>query len=90
VDGDRVIGRLDAKDRGPAAGGPDVVEEKPDRGRLARAVRTQEAEYLASGHGQVDVDHAAVLAVVLGQLLGLDDNVHITSFHLKMGRASVR
>ena len=41
MDRDRVDGRLDAEHEGPAAGRPDEVEDRPDRGRLAGAVRAR-------------------------------------------------
>ena len=85
MDRDRVDGRLDAEDRRPAARRPDVVEERPDRRRLAGAVRAEEAEGLAFVDLEVDVDDAAMRAVGLGQLLGLDDRGHaVTSFRLPM------
>ena len=80
VDGDRVGGRLDAEDARRAAGRPDEVEQGPDRRRLAGAVGPEEAEDLALARLQVDVDDAAVLAVGLGELLGLDDGGHGGSF----------
>ena len=60
VDRDRVDGRLDAEDRAPAARRPDVVEQRPDRRRLAGAVGAEEAERLALVDLEVDVDDAAV------------------------------
>ena len=76
VDGDRVGVRLDAEDHRPAAGRPDQVEQGPDRGRLAGAVRPEEPEHLALLDAQVDVDDPAVGAVGLGELFGLDDRGH--------------
>ena len=69
VDRDRVDGRVDAEDARPPGRRPDVVEQGPDRRRLAGAVGAEEAERLALLDLEVDVDDAAVLAVRLGQLL---------------------
>src|SRR5512132_4159406 len=52
------------------------VEQGPDGGRLAGAVRPQEAEHLALVGLQVEVDDAPAGAVGLGQSLGLDDGGH--------------
>ena len=76
VDGDRVDRRLDAEDLGPPRRRPDQVEQNPHRGRLAGAVRAQEAEDLARGDLEIELDDAAVLAVALGQSFGLDDGRH--------------
>src|SRR5262245_27791501 len=54
MDLDRVHGRVDAEDRRLARRGADVVEQRPDRRRLAGAVWTQEAERLALGDFEVD------------------------------------
>ena len=61
VDRDRVHGRLDAEHERAAARRPDEVEQRPDGGRLAGAVRAEEAEHLAGLDLQVDVDDAAVV-----------------------------
>ena len=47
MDRDRVDGRLDAEHRRPPARRPEVVEQRPDRRRLAGAVGAEEAEGLA-------------------------------------------
>ena len=52
---------------GRAAGQPRERAEHADRGRLARAVRPQEAEDLARGHLEIDAAHGLDLAVALGQ-----------------------
>ena len=38
----------EADDRGAACGGPDLIHERADRGRLARPVRTEESEDLSA------------------------------------------
>ena len=76
MDRDRVDGRLDAEDGRPPASRSDVVEQYSDRGGLARAVGTEEAEYFAGPHLESHLDDPAVLAVILGQTLGLNDRVH--------------
>ena len=86
VDGDRILGRVDAEDRRPAAGRTDVVEQRPDHRGLAGAVGPEEAKRLALADFEVDVDDPAVLAVVLGQLLGLDDGCHWISFRAQVVR----
>ena len=76
MDGHRIDGRLHAEDAGTPAGGPDEVEQGPDRGRLARPVGPEEPEHLALLDLEVDIDDAATGAVALGQPLGLDDRAH--------------
>ena len=75
MDRDRVGRCLDAEHLRDAGGRPDEVEQDPDRRGLAGAVRAEEAEDLALVDDEVDVDDAPVLAVRLGELLGLDDAV---------------
>ena len=53
-----------------------MVEQGADRRRLAGAVGAEEAEGLALVDVEVDVDDAAVDAVGLGELFGLDDRGH--------------
>ncbi len=77
VDPDRVDARFDAEDKGSAARRADQVEDRADRGRLARAVRPEEAEHLALADLEVDIGDTEVAAVVLGELLGLDDGGHV-------------
>jgi hypothetical protein len=50
-----------------------VVEQRADGGRLAGAIRPEEAERLALADSEVDLDDAAVLAVGLGEPFRLDD-----------------
>jgi hypothetical protein len=52
-----IFAQVDAGDHGRAAVGLDERGEHPQRGRLAGAVRTEEAEDLALGHLQVDAAH---------------------------------
>jgi len=76
VDGDRVDRRLDAEDLGPPRRRPDQVEQDAHRCRLAGAIRAKEAEDLALGDLEIELDDAAVLAVALGQSFGADDGSH--------------
>ena len=70
---------VQAKHPGCAAGGPDEVKEETDGGGLAGAVGAKIAEN-APGHDlQIEIDDAPLLTVVLGELLQLDDGVHIRS-----------
>src|SRR5262249_39039683 len=55
-----------------AAGGPDQVEQQPDRGGLPGAVGAQEPVHLAGVDPQVEAGQTAVAAVVLDQVLGAD------------------
>src|SRR6266550_4575169 len=80
MDRDGIGSRLDAEDRRPAAGRPEVVEQDPDRRRLPGAVRAEKAERLALVDLEVDIDDATVRAVRLGELLCLDDRGHEMSF----------
>ena len=79
MDRDRIGGRLDAEHLGAAGGRTDEVEQDAHRRRLARAVGPEEAEDLALGDLEVELDDASVLAVGLGQAFGLDDGGHGTS-----------
>ena len=88
VDGDRVLAGADAEDVGRTAGRADQVEQDPDRRRLAGAVGAQEAEDLPLLDLQVYVDDPAVLAVVLGQLLGFDDSSHGTRSFRRRSQSS--
>src|SRR5262249_30183333 len=83
MDRDRVDGRLDAEDARRSAG-------RPDRRRLAGTVGTEEAEGLALVDPQVDLDDPAVLAVALGELVGLDDPGHGMSFLVHQSNHSRR
>jgi len=56
MDRDGVDGRVDAEDVGLAGGRPDEVQQRPDRRRLARAVRPEEPEDLARLDLEVDLD----------------------------------
>src|SRR5439155_13937464 len=80
MDRDRICRRVDAEDGRPPARRPEVVEQCPDRRRLAGAVWSEEAEGLALVDLEVDVDDPAMLAIGLGELLGLDDRGHDGSF----------
>jgi hypothetical protein len=77
VDGNRLGGRVHPEDPGPATGRPDMVEERSDHRRLAGAVGPQKAECLALLDRQVHLHDPPMRAVELGQLLGLDDRVHV-------------
>ena len=55
---------------------PDEVQQYADGGRLAGPIGTQKAEDLAHAHLQVEVGHAALGAVELGQLVGADGGAH--------------
>ncbi len=77
VDGDRVGSRLDAEHGRPAARRADVIEQDPDRRRLAGAVGTEEAEDLAGLDDKIDLDDAAMRAIRLAELLRLDDGGHV-------------
>src|SRR5262249_56269847 len=57
LDLDRPRLAVHAEDLGSAAGGPDHVHEQSDRRGLARTVRAQVAEDLASSHLKVEVEH---------------------------------
>ncbi len=64
-------------DLGPAGRRPEEPEQAPDGGRLARAVRTEEAEDLALIDRQVDLLDPASRAVALGQVHRLDHALHV-------------
>jgi hypothetical protein len=67
---------IDARDPGRAGGDREQRGEHLDGGRLASAVRTQEAEDLAGLDAEIDpadgIDHAAAAAVLLDQPDRLD------------------
>jgi hypothetical protein len=76
VDRYRVCCGLDIEDESLAGGRPDQIEEHADGSGLARAIGTEETEDLSLLDFEVDLDDAAMDAVRLGQLLGLDDGDH--------------
>ena len=76
MDRDGIDGRVDAEDARSARRRPEVIEQRPDRRRLACAVGAEEAEGLALLDDQVDVDDAAMTAVRLGESFDLDDGGH--------------
>jgi hypothetical protein len=80
VDRDGVRRSIDAEDARPAGRRPDEIQQDPDGGGLARAVRAEESEDLALCHDQIDVDDSPKLAVRLGELLDLDDGGHVHPF----------
>src|SRR5204863_9786557 len=59
-----------------AGGRADGVEQGPDRGRLACAVRPEKSERLTLVDLEVDVDDPAMRPIGLGELLDLDDRGH--------------
>ena len=71
----RVTGRAPVHP-GPARGGRDQPEEDAQRGRLARAVRAQEAEHLARPDVQIQPVERGDAAVSLGQALAPDHAGH--------------
>jgi hypothetical protein len=76
MDRDRVLRGLDLEHEGAAGCRADQVEQGPDRRGLAGAVGPEEAEDLALGDVEVDIDDAAVHPVRLGELLRADDRRH--------------
>jgi hypothetical protein len=66
------------EDRRASARRTQVVKQGADGGRLARPVGAEKAEGLALHHLEVDVDDAAMGAVGLRELLGLDDRAQAT------------
>ena len=64
---DGVGGRFDPEDRSPPRARTDEVEKDPDGGRLAGAIRPQEAEDLTGNNVEIDVDDSTMDAVRLGQ-----------------------
>ena len=77
------VGRRLAEDEGIALGREEQAEQEFDRGGLARAVRSEQAEDLASFDLEVerfeglDLGAAPEVAVDLGEVAGLDDDVAI-------------
>ena len=88
ADRDAVAPRIEPEHAQPAAGRSDQVEQEADRRRLPCAVRAEEAEYLAGLDREVDFGDAAVLPVVLGQLLGADDLGHRREHHTRQAAAA--
>src|SRR5205085_672320 len=67
VYGDRIGARFDPEHVRVPAGRTDQVQDRPDRGRLARAVWPKEAKHLPGLDLEIDVDDPAVRAVGLGE-----------------------
>src|ERR1700674_3017266 len=68
-DGDRVVPAVEARDARAARVGSEKRHEDADRRGLAGAVGTEEAEDLAFGDLERDIDDAALAAVALRELL---------------------
>src|SRR5665647_893176 len=67
LDREAVPAGVQAEQRRCALIGPDEVHQQPDRRRLPRAVRADEAEDFAAADLEVQVEQAAALPVVPGQ-----------------------
>ena len=70
---------IHAEHSGRAAGGTDEVEEEADGGGLAGAIGAEIAENAAGHDLHIKIDDTPLLTVVLGELLQLDDGVHVRS-----------
>src|SRR5699024_2755296 len=73
---DGVAHRVLPEHLGMAGGGPQQSEQDADRGGLAGAVRAEQAVHLTGGDGQVQPVQCADLAVVLDEVLDVDDGGH--------------
>jgi hypothetical protein len=71
----RVTGRAPVHP-GPARGGHDQPKQDAQRGRLARAVRAEEAEHLAGADVQIQPVKRGHAAVSFGQALAPDHAGH--------------
>ena len=70
---ERLGGDVEAGEASFAGRGLDSGREHPDGGRLARAVRSEQAEHLARLHGEADVLHGLhVGRIGLGEVVDLD------------------
>jgi hypothetical protein len=67
-----VLGVAAAVDGDGAGGGSVESDDHPHGGRLAGAVGAEEAGHLARGDGEADVVDGHLVAVVLGQVAGVD------------------
>ena len=75
ADLDGLIVRVEAENRGAARGRTDLVEDRADRRRLAGAVRAEEPEYLAVPDVEVQIHESLHVAVMLGQVLGVNGDL---------------
>ena len=76
LDRDGIPVGVETEDRGCAARGVAQAHEELDRRRLARPVRSEEAEDLALVHVDIEVEDPVPGAVVLRQLGCLDSERH--------------
>ena len=67
----------DTEHRGATAAGAHEAEQHADRRRLAGAVRSEEAEDAALGHGEIEPADRDLAAVDLAEAFGLDDCPHL-------------
>ncbi len=75
ADLDGLLVGVQPENRGPPRGGPDLVEQGADGGRLAGAVGAEIPEDLTSTDIQVQVHEGLHVSVVLGQPLGVDGDL---------------
>ena len=76
ADFDRIAVCVEAHDRGRAGRWADLVEDRSDHRRLPGAVGSEEPEYLARFHLEVEVLEGGEVPVVLRETVGLDGGVH--------------
>src|ERR1700730_13072664 len=80
LDLQRLLPAVEPRDPRGAGIGAQQRHQQPDRRRLARTIRAQEAEHLALLDLERDVGDAALTAVILGKFFRLDDCCHISPF----------
>jgi hypothetical protein len=77
---ERLCRDVEAGEPSAAGGRFDRRRQHPDRGRLAGAVRAEQAEHLAGGDLEVDAPHGLDAARIGLAQLGNLDRVHVTPF----------
>ena len=76
---------VQARDARAAGVRKEQRHQQPHRRRLARAVRTEEAEHLALGHLERHIDDAALTAVPLREPGDVDERRHPDPFTTRRG-----
>jgi hypothetical protein len=80
----RIGGHVEAGNAGGAGARQQQRGKDADRGGLARAVRSEEAEHLAGRHVERDpVERSRLATVDLDQVANLDDLVPVSHFWLR-------
>ena len=64
-------------DTGPAGGWPEEAQDQAQSSGLARAIGSQQSEYLAGSHPEIEVVQGPVPAVILGQMFRAEEHEEV-------------